>query len=63
MIPIIGQMVTIKPQWQDCGDDKLTFIVASLDNYPRILLQVLEQGDMPIQPIYTVTESMIEVLA
>jgi hypothetical protein len=63
MIPIIGQMVKIKPQWQDCGDDQLTFIVASLDNYPRILLQVLEQDHMPIQPIYTVTESMIEVLA
>ncbi len=63
MIPIIGQMVKIKPQWQDCGDDKLTFVVASLDNYPRIALTVLEQGDMPIQPIYTVTESMIEVLA
>jgi hypothetical protein len=59
MIPIIGQVVKIKPEFQDCGDDKLTFIVASLDNYPRILLQVLEQGDMPIQPIYTVTVNMI----
>jgi hypothetical protein len=59
MIPIIGQMVKIKPQWQDCGDDKLTFIVASLDNYPRISLTVLEQDHMPIQPIYTVTVDMI----
>ena len=59
MIPTIGQVVKIKPQWQDCGDDKLTFIVASLDNYPRIALTVLEQGDMPIQPIYTVTVNMI----
>jgi hypothetical protein len=59
MIPIIGQVVKIKPEFQDCGDDKLTFIVASLDNYPRILLQVLEQDHMPIQPIYTVTVDMI----
>jgi hypothetical protein len=59
MIPTIGQVVKIKPEFQDCGDDQLTFVVASLDNYPRILLQVLEQGDMPIQPIYTVTVDMI----
>jgi hypothetical protein len=52
-------MVKIKPQWQDCGDDKLTFVVASLDNYPRIALTALEQGDMAIQPIYTVTVDMI----
>jgi hypothetical protein len=59
MIPILGQVVTIKPEFQDCGDDQLTFVVASLDNYPRISLTVVEQGDMPIRPIYTVTESMI----
>jgi hypothetical protein len=59
MIPILGQVVTIKPQWQDCGDDKLTFVVANLDNYPRISLTVLEQDHMPIQPIYTVTVNMI----
>ena len=59
MIPTIGKMVRIKPEFQDCGDDKLTFMVTSLDNYPRISLTVVEQGDMPIRPIYTVTESMI----
>ena len=58
-MPTIGQMVKIKPQFQDSGDDKLTFIVASLDNYPRISLTVLEQSAMPIQPIYTVTIDMI----
>ena len=58
-MPTIGQMVKIQPQWQDCGDDQLTFIVASLENYPRILLTVLEQSAMPIQPIYTVTVDMI----
>ena len=58
-MPTIGQMVKIKSQFQDSGDDKLTFIVASLDNYPRILLTVLEQSGMPIQPTYTVTVDMI----
>lgn len=59
-MPTIGQMVKIKPQFQDSGDDQLTFVVASLDNYPRIVLQVLEQSGMPIQPTYTVTENMIQ---
>ena len=59
MIPILGQVVTIKPEFQDCGDDQLTFVIASLDNYPRIALTVLEQGDMPIQPRYIVTVDMI----
>lgn len=58
-MPTIGQMVKIKPQFQDSGDDKLTFVIASLDNYPRILLTVLEQSSMPIQPIYTVAVDMI----
>lgn len=58
-MPTIGQMVKIQPQWQDSGDDQLTFIVASLDNYPRISLTALEQSVMPIQPIYTVTVDMI----
>ena len=58
-MPTIGQMVKIKRQFQDSGDDQLTFIVASLDNYPRIVLQVLEQSWMPIQPTYTVTVDMI----
>lgn len=62
MIPTIGQVVKIKPEWQDTGDDQLTFVVASLDNYPRILLQVLEQNHMPIQPIYTVSADMVEIL-
>ena len=58
-MPTIGQIVKIQPQWQDSGDDKLTFIIASLDNYPRIVLTVLEQSGMPIQPTYTVTVDMI----
>ena len=58
-MPTIGQIVKIRTQFQDSGDDQLTFIVASLDNYPRILLTVLEQSVMPIQPIYTVTVDMI----
>ena len=59
-MPTIGKMVRIRPHWQDSGDDKLTVIIASLDNYPRIVLQVLEQSGMPIQPTYTVTENMIQ---
>ena len=58
-MPTIGQIVKIRTQFQDSGDDQLTFIIASLDNYPRISLSVLEQSAMPIQPIYTVTVDMI----
>ena len=58
-MPTIGQIVKIRTQFQDSGDDQLTFIIASLDNYPRIVLQVLEQSGMPIQPTYTVTVDMI----
>jgi hypothetical protein len=57
---IIGTIVKLKPQWQDAGDDQLTFVVASLDKYPRISLKVREQSAMPIQPTYTVTEDMIQ---
>jgi hypothetical protein len=56
----VGQVVQIKPKWRDDGDNDFTFIVACLDNYPRITIKAAEQNGMPIQPIYTVLPYMLE---
>lgn len=56
----IGQVVALKKQFQDAGDEALTFVVSSLDNYPRIALRVREQDDWTLQPMYTVTPGMVE---
>lgn len=57
---VIGQIVSLKKQFQDAGDSGLHFYVASLDNYPRIALRAREQDGWTLQPTYTVTPGMIE---
>lgn len=56
-----GDKVKIKPEWQDSGDSQKSWRVASLENYPRILLVVDEQELMNPRPVYTVTPEMLEV--
>lgn len=55
-----GQVVTFKPEYQDAGDDKLTFRAINDMEKGRVDVMVDEQAHMYPQPIYTVSDYMID---
>tara|TARA_R110000772_G_scaffold31800_1_gene78181 strand:- start:200 stop:373 length:174 start_codon:yes stop_codon:yes gene_type:complete len=54
-----GDKVMIKPEWQDKGDDSITFTVVEVKG-DRLLIKA-ELG-LPINPTSTVLINMVEVV-
>jgi len=59
-----GQQIWIKPEWQDDGDDELTWFAVenSADDrgeMPRIRIACVESLHLPIPPVESVSRSMI----
>jgi hypothetical protein len=53
-----GDVVTIKPEWRDPGDDKITFIACEDEDGGRVLIE--PQIAMRIKPRQVVLCSMLE---
>lgn len=54
-----GQRVYLKPEWQDEGDDGVTFVAAA-DQYADGFLLIRAELGMRINPTQTVAPDMIE---
>lgn len=55
-----GDTVRILPQWQDHGDDELTWIATEDEHGGRVRIAPLDSG-LTIAPNYIVLTSMLEV--
>ena len=56
----VGQLVTIKPEWQDPGDESILWVVLE-DNGPRLIIEA--QLGLTINPQQIVTREMVESVA
>ncbi len=54
-----GDRVRIKPEWQDPGDDKLTWVAIENENGGRVRIAPV-MPDMSYPPNYVVTIDMLE---
>lgn len=54
-----GDTVRILPQWQDYGDDKLTWIATEDEDGGRVRIAPINSG-MTIPPNYVVCTDMLE---
>ncbi|HET6927457.1 MAG TPA: hypothetical protein VFI48_11475 [Hyphomicrobiaceae bacterium] len=55
-----NDIVRIKPQWRDQGDERLTWIAREDEADGIVRCSVLEQRHMPLWPVYTIHTHMIE---
>lgn len=53
-----GDIVKIKPEWQDEGDDKITFIAIEDEDGGRVRIEA--QLGLPLNPNEVVTTDMLE---
>jgi hypothetical protein len=53
-----GEEVKIKPEWQDPGDDKITWIAVDDEEKGRVTIQA--QLDLPIKPTQVVKVEWLE---
>lgn len=53
----IGQVVKFKPEWQDKGDEKITFIAVDDESQGRVTVEA--QVDLPFKPRQVVSVDMI----
>lgn len=53
-----GQSVTIRPEWQDKGDDQYQWVAVSDEEKGRVDIRPLGTG-LSIPPLYTVTVAML----
>ena len=54
-----GDTVRLLPQWQDHGDDNLTWIALENEDGSRVLIAPIDTG-MTIPPNYVVRTDMLE---
>jgi phage repressor protein C with HTH and peptisase S24 domain len=52
-----GDVVHIKPEWQDKGDDQFVWIAIEDEDGGRVRIQA--QCDLPIKPVQVVTIEML----
>ena len=55
-----GDIITIKPQWQDAGNARFTWVARSDEEHGRIDISAVELAYMPVWPMRTVRSDMIE---
>lgn len=55
-----GDILIIKPQWRDAGDERFTWVARSDEEKGRLDISALEQSHWPLWPIQTVNVDMIE---
>ncbi len=55
-----GDVLSIKPQWRDAGDENCTWVARNDEENGRLDISALEQKDMGIWPMFTVRVDMIE---
>ena len=57
-----GDIITIKPQWQDAGDASFTWVARDDEENGRVDISAVELAYMAVWPVQTVRSDMIEVL-
>lgn len=61
MKPILkGTRLRIKPEWQDAGDDKLTWVAIEDEDGGRVRISPIDL-DLPLPPNEIVDTDMVEV--
>ena len=55
-----GDILSIKPQWRDAGDENLTWVARNDEEKGRLDISALEQQCMALWPMFTVRVDMIE---
>jgi hypothetical protein len=56
-----GDIITIKPQWQDAGDASFTWVARDDEENGRVDISAVELAYMDVWPAQTVRTDMIEV--
>jgi len=55
-----GDIITIKPQWQDAGDASFTWVARNDEENGRVDISAVELAYMAIWPVQTVRSEIIE---
>ena len=55
-----GDIITIKPQWQDAGDASFTWVARDDEENGRVDISAVELAYMAVWPAQTVRSVMIE---
>jgi hypothetical protein len=56
-----GDIITIKPRWQDAGNASFTWIARNDEENGRVDISAVELAYMTVWPVQTVRSDMIEV--
>ena len=55
-----GDIITIKPQWQDAGNARFTWVARNDEEHGRVDISAVELTYMDVWPAQTVRTDMIE---
>ena len=55
-----GDIITIKPQWQDAGNARFTWVARNDEENGRVDISAVELAYMDVWPAQTVRTDMIE---
>jgi hypothetical protein len=55
-----GDIITIKPQWQDADNARFTWVARSDEEHGRVDILAVELAYMAVWPVQTVRSDMIE---
>ena len=55
-----GDIITIKPQWQDAGDASFTWVARNDEENGRVDISAVELACMAVWPMQTVRSEIIE---
>ena len=55
-----GDLLRIRPEWRDAGDEFLTWVARSDEEKGRLDISALELASAAIWPMQTVTVEMVE---
>jgi hypothetical protein len=55
-----GDVLTIKPQWRDAGDETLMWVARSDEEKGRLDISALILKNLPLWPVQTVSIDMVE---
>ena len=55
-----GDIITIKPEWQDAGNARFTWVARNDEENGRVDISAVELAYMPVWPMKTVRRDMIE---
>jgi hypothetical protein len=55
-----GDILSIKPEWRDAGDENFSWVARSDEEKGRVDISALELSEMPIWPMQTVRVDMVE---